>query len=159
ERIPVRIDEVRRNLPNIDGIVPEALEEDLRKLRAKRQAKLEERARMESGGQVAELQRRLAEVQAELATARRRAQEAAEESMRTLRSQLADVEAETAAKRRELFRLEGELAGDKGEIRGIQDKLAKLRDEWHRVNELEDDGAPHADVEEACTSCGQNVLP
>lgn len=157
DRIPVRIDEVRRNLPNIDGIVPEALAADIAKLRAARQEKLEERARIESGGQVAELQRRLAEVQAELATARRRAQEASEESVRTLRSQLADVEAETAAKRRELVRLEGELAGDKGEIRGIQDKLDKLRDEWHRVNALEYDGPPPADVEEACPACGQSL--
>lgn len=155
DRIPVRIDEVRRNLPNIDGIVPEALADDIAKLRAERQAKMEERTRIESGGQVAELQRRLAEVQAELATARRRAQEASEESVRTLRSQLADVEAETAAKRRELVRLEGELAGDKGEIRGIQDKLAKLRDEWHLVNALEYDGPPPADVDESCPACGQ----
>src|SRR5690606_17152192 len=139
--------------------VPEALADDIAKLRAERQAKMEERARIESGGQVAELQRRLAEVQAELATARRRAQEAAEESVRTLRSQLADVEAETAVKRRELVRLEGELAGDKGEIRGIQDKLAKLRDEWHRVNALEYDGPPPADVEEACPACGQSLPP
>src|SRR5690606_35424969 len=155
DRIPVRVDEVQRGLPNIEGIVPDALADDIAKLRAERQAKMEERARIESGGQVAELQRRLAEVQAELATARRRAQEAAEEGVRALRARLADLEADAAAKRREMKRLEAEQASDQAEISRLQSRMDDLRAEWHRVNQTAYDGPPPADVDESCPACGQ----
>src|SRR5690606_16309021 len=93
ERIPVRIDEVRRGLPNIYGIVPEALADDIAKLRAERQAKMEERTRIESGGQVAELHRRLAEVQAEITSALRIAENAARAKVDIERDRLTELEA------------------------------------------------------------------
>src|SRR5690606_28720593 len=66
DRIPVRIDEVRRGLPELPASDRADVEARLAELRARRQELSEELVRIESGGQVAELQRQLAEVQAEL---------------------------------------------------------------------------------------------
>src|SRR5690606_32983162 len=150
ERIPVRIDEVRRGLPNIDGIVPEALADDIAKLRAERQAKMEERIRIESGGQVAELQRRLAEVQAEITSALRIAENAARAKVDIERDRLTELEARrdvTSHEHRKdlLRRRELQL-----EIDSVERRMDDLRRQWHDVNERHYDGPPPADVDTAC---------
>src|SRR5690606_3291531 len=62
DRIPVRIDEVQRALPDLSDLDREALLAERDRLQAERQAKEQERARIEAGGEIAELQRRLAEI-------------------------------------------------------------------------------------------------
>ena len=67
ERIPVRIDEVQRNLPRIDDITdPDALPSDIEKLRNELRNKQEELAQAKAGGQVAEKTKELRTIEAQI---------------------------------------------------------------------------------------------
>jgi DNA repair exonuclease SbcCD ATPase subunit len=161
EKIPVRIDEVQRSLPRVEDVDPQALADDIAKLRAERQAMVEERIRIQSGGQVAELQRRLAEVQAELVTARRRAQDAAEQAMRAVRQRFAELEDRIATKRRELERMEREQAEDRALIDRLERDIEAKRKQWYEVNSqtysgpsLEEYLAAN-ETQGTCPACGQ----
>jgi molybdopterin converting factor small subunit len=64
QKIPVRIDEVERGLPDISDIAnPNELPNDIAKLREQLKKKQEELAQARAGGQVAELTKRLREVE------------------------------------------------------------------------------------------------
>src|SRR5690554_5330153 len=67
EKIPVRIDEVKRGLPNIDDITnPDKLPNDIAKFREQLRAKQEELAQAKAGGQVAEKTKELRMLEGQL---------------------------------------------------------------------------------------------
>ena len=67
EKIPVRIDEVKKGLPNIDDITNEKeLPKDIAKLREELKAKQEELAQAKAGGQVAEKTKELRMIEAQM---------------------------------------------------------------------------------------------
>jgi DNA repair exonuclease SbcCD ATPase subunit len=66
ERIPVRIDEAERGLPDATGIDPAQVQAEIAKARAEQNELRQELARVENGGEIAEQRRRLAEIETEL---------------------------------------------------------------------------------------------
>jgi len=153
ERIPVRIDEVGRGLPELPSEGRPALEARLADLRARRAELEQERARIESGGQIAELQRRLAEAKVAHAAAVRRVQEAAEEAVRGERQHLRDLEDHLDEARRRLQRMESQQREAEGEVADLERRIQEKRAEWHQVNAetLQREG------ESTCPACGQEL--
>ena len=158
DRIPVRIDEVRRGLPELPASDRADVEARLAELRARRQELSEELVRIESGGQVAELQRQLAEVQAELSAAIRRAREAAEAAVAEDKRRLRELEEQLEATLRRLSRLDADQRQAEADAAALEQRIASLRQEWHQVNARQYDGPPPAEVADACPACGQ-ALP
>ncbi len=66
DRIPVRIDEAARALPDLAGLDRAVLEKKLKELQEQKQAKEKEKIRLESGGEIAEKRKALAELDAGL---------------------------------------------------------------------------------------------
>ncbi|OUM99333.1 MAG: hypothetical protein BAA04_09730 [Firmicutes bacterium ZCTH02-B6] len=158
DRIPVRIDEVRRNLPELPANDRATVEARLAELRSRRQELSEELVRVESGGQTAELQRQLAEVQAELRTATLRAQEAAEAAVAVDKRQLRELEDKLDSVLRRLSRLDADQRQAEADAAALEQRIVSLRQEWHQVNARQYDGPPPAEVADACAACGQ-ALP
>lgn len=164
DRIPVRIDEAQRALPDLASDDTASLEAELTRLRDERNAKSEELARIQSGGQIAELSKRRVEIQSAIASARSRAQEAADEAIRAVRRRLVDMEAAEIAARNELERLEREQVQDADVIRRMEQELAAKRAEWRKEHDEPYDGpsiVDHPDdyASDVCPACGQPIPP
>ena len=87
EKIPVRIDEVYKSLPAID-IDQAAVEKNLSELRKQKQEKEKELLRVESGGEVADKEKRLAELETELLKVRNQLSSQNEERVQELLSEI-----------------------------------------------------------------------
>jgi len=158
DRIPVRIDEVRRGLPELPASDRADVEARLAELRSRRQELSEELVRVESGGQTAELQRQLAEVQAELRAAGLRAQEAASAAVAEDKRRLRELEDQLDAALRRMSRLDADQRQAEAEAAELERRIAAKRQEWHEVNSLQYAGPPPAEVADSCPACGQ-ALP
>jgi len=154
ERIPIRIDEVTKNMPSIDNIDLETLEPTLDNLKNEK-AKLElQLASVLSGGAVGQLKQKLAAVEAELMTIenehKRRVMGEASQvlmQMRDLRDHIDSLRSEISRGRQRRESLQHSIAV-------VDDRLASLRNEWHKVNAEQPDIA----VDDTCPTCGQ-ALP
>src|SRR5690606_1947956 len=155
DRIPVRIDEVQRALPDLSDLDREALLAERDRLQAERQAKEQERARIEAGGEIAELQRRLAEIRTAMLEVEQKARGGLDEQLRDLRREWYEVANQRDAKAAEIQRLEREAkeAADEAERLGRQ--MDELRSKWFEVNNQQYAGSPPAEVSDTCPACGQ----
>jgi len=151
ERIPVRISEVEFNLPNISGIIPDKLPEDIAKLRTERQGKLAELAQLEDGGDVAEKKRRLQEIEAQLLQVKNQYQNAHHEAVRNVRAKLLKAESEASSLQVQVHFLAGELRNKDEAPAKLETHLQKLRENWYAVN-----SAKFEFVQDTvCPTCGQ----
>lgn len=156
DRIPVRIDEVDRGLPELPEADKATLQGQLAKLREQRSAKDAEKTRIESGGEVAEQRKRLTEIETEMLDAKRRVRASVDEKIRkkvSLRDSLHD---------RKTF-LESELTSHRHAINTAnatiqynERLMADYRDEWGRLD-AETFVGELRDVEDACAACGQGL--
>lgn len=151
EKIPVRIDEVEKNLPNLEGIVPEKLQEDIAKLKAERAKKQEELARLQTGGEIAEKTKRLREVEIEIMTAYRNAGERQAAKAKEVRNALNGLWNQISALQAQQRQAQGLIAEKTATITRLEAEMANLRAEWYRVN-TETFAAP-----DVCPTCGQTI--
>lgn len=159
ERIPVRISEVNRGLPEAGGDSPrtarKVAEDELARLREARQTKAGEQVRIQAGGEVATKQRRITEIEGEILAVQNRLRQTADQAAQQERSKLAAVSDQTDAKRREINRLTGEILEGVREAEALKARLEKLRAEWRQINAL---GPPAGNQDENCPACGQALL-
>ncbi|GAI98545.1 unnamed protein product, partial [marine sediment metagenome] len=153
ERIPVRIDEVTQGLPDISEIKADKTASEMITLKERKQAKEQELARLEAGGEIAEKTKKLREIESELldielkhrkkneqTTAKTRA------SLYELENKISKVSSAIAAKQRS-FDLNTRF------IKDSQSGLSMLREKWHEV----DDSKFEFEQAEICPTCGQKL--
>lgn len=151
EKIPVRISEVENNLPDISGIVPEALAEDIARLRAERQDKQAELAVLESGGLVAEKMRALKEVETALIDITRQYRAKVDKEVEQKREELARLKEQIATLQANLTGVKREAEITQETARKLDEKIKRLREEWQKVN----DTVFTFEQSAVCPTCGQ----
>lgn len=153
QQIPTRISEVQRALPDISLIKPEALADDIAKLREQLDAKQAEKLRIEQGGEIAEKQKALAQVEAEMFRVeglhRRQQLELTEES----RNKLHAVKSARQNLELDIKGLEREQQSLNQSIREAHLNLEALREEWARV----DAETFEHKQDSTCPTCGQAI--
>lgn len=153
EKVPVRIDEVQRGLPKIDDIVPEVLADDIAKLRAERQAKGNERTRLEAGGEITEKQRRLAEIDSELLEIENKYRFLTNSAIQEAAQKLADAEDQRNAASRELWSLDAQIQDNRNQIERLEQQVKNLRERWYQYNNLTFEHKQDS----TCPTCGQAI--
>ena len=142
EKIPVRIDEVNRSLPDIGDIKSDALPADIEKIKGKIKEKQAELSRVENGGEIAEKTKQLREVEAELTMIRT-------EFTRGIEAQVSGERKRIEELQKKLWELELQTNPPMNVC--DESKIQELRDEWHKVNAQEYDGS------NTCPTCGQDL--
>ena len=154
QQIPTRISEVQTGMPKIDGLIPEALDSDMAKLRKMLEDKQAEKLRIEQGGQVAELTKELAQVEAELFRVegihRRQQLELTEEA----RNKLYAVKSARQNLETDIKGMELELSLYQTRAKSQAEEMDKLRAEWKQV----DAETFEHKQDSTCPTCGQ-ALP
>lgn len=154
DKIPVRIDEATRAMPELPGKKRDVYEEELKALQALADKKAAERLRIESGGEVAEKKRALAELDAEL--------------LELKNDLLADIDAgivseQTMIRQRqqainelqaEIDELERRVDWSEERIADKEKRMTVAREDWKIVNAR----TFEFEQEDVCPTCGQ-ALP
>lgn len=153
KKIPVRIDEVERSLPDISDGNADTLLADIARLKADIKAKEQELARIESGGEIAEKVVQLRQLEADLIHLKNEAQGKTSQVI--------------ADKTRELNILKSKLADMSSQLRQHQKKvedadkfiekyeaeLVSARERWFKVDARQ----LVYDPTETCPTCGQGL--
>jgi hypothetical protein len=153
ETLPVRIDEVSQGLPDIAGLDPEKVQEEIAKLKAQNKGKQDELSRLENGGQVAEKQKELRVVEASMLSLEN-------EHAREQQKRIGEIQERLHAKNMELRDGFEEIRSCKERIERNKKSIAEyeksieaLREEWKgvdaRVFEYEES--------DTCPTCGQKL--
>lgn len=152
EKIPVRIDEAKRGLPNIDDITnPDALPDDIAKLREQLRAKQEELAQAKAGGQVAEKTKELRMIEAQIVDLKNKHRQALDEKVGEKHRELAAIQGKIFITRTDINAKESALASYEAEIKSLAEKMGELRTDWNKENER----AFEFEQSETCPTCGQ----
>lgn len=151
EKIPVRIDEITRSLPDISDIDADAIPGKITDLKARVREKNEEIARIEGGGQVAEKVKALREVEARLLDIRNRHRSQVDDRAEARRRDLRKVKDNIFNLQRAIHDKERTLEGNNRLIAEKEAEAAKLRDDWYAVNDRQFEYSQ----ESTCPTCGQ----
>lgn len=152
EKIPVRIDEVKRGLPNIDDITNEKeLPNDIARLREELKAKQEELAQAKAGGQVAEKTKELRMIEAQIMDLKNKHRQALDEKVGEKRRELASVQSEIYKTKSEITTKNNLIGSYEYEINALEEKMQKLREKWYEENAR----TFEFNQSETCPTCGQ----
>ena len=152
EKIPVRIDEVYKSLPAID-IDQAAVEKNLSELRKQKQEKEKELLRVESGGEVADKEKRLAELETELLKVRNQLSSQNEERVQELLSEINGLRNKISETDSKIQGSENFIKTNNSMLETLEKRRQELRTKWFEVNEQQ------TDVKDTCPTCGQCLPP
>lgn len=153
DRIPVRIDETQRGLPDAGSADPTAVEVELATLRAGRQALEGQRVRIEGGGEISVQRVRLREIEGELAAITRKLRAAGDDAVAGLEREARMLEEAADDKDRDAGRCRHEEAQAKAQVEQLEKRTTELRAQWAQV----DAEALDMTQSETCPACGQRI--
>lgn len=153
ERIPVRVDEVQRNLPDISAIKPNALASDMEKLRMERQEKERELSRIQSGGEVAEKRLQLREIEAELLQLKNEHQAQTTEMVGEKQRRLTQLKGQILELSNSISHFKRQKENYLADIAELEAKNTQSRDRWHQVNDQQFE----FEQDDTCPTCGQGL--
>lgn len=153
QKIPVRIDEVDRNLPEPPAEDKPSLEARLAAVRSELEAKKEARLRIQSGGEIAEKQKRLAQIEAEqqsiVSTYRRKR----EDAVASLHNKAAELSQQRSIYQSDIVAKQNANAFGRDQIARWTKRMEELRHQWHTENDKQ---FIHEQAE-SCPACGQAI--
>jgi len=155
ERIPVRIDEVQRSLPDIAGIDLDETKQKISSLKDIVKQRQLQISRIESGGEIAEKTRALREVEGQLLEIKYQYQTRYEDQIQEKQKQLSKAREQFYELQGDIKSLERSLQSNKEASQRYQQQMDKLRQEWHKVNSQEF----IFEQDDICPTCGQPLLP
>ena len=155
DRIPVRIDEASRSLPDIADLSKVGIEKTVAGLTADIKKKETEISRIETGGQVAELRKELRIKEAEFLDTRNNAQKGIYAQIQKKQSGLSKLVGQADDLGRQISSFRKQIEINETELTAKSDQLSRLRELWKKINsELSPDDSPG---EAVCPTCGQDL--
>jgi len=154
ERIPVRIDEVRRGIPDVTGIDRKASETEAQRLEtALNDAKLRLQG-VNTGGNVGTLTTKLSGLNADLRKMEDTHRSGSLSTLNRLNQQISEVEAKANGSHRRVQAIDEDLKQKEAQIQRTDAELTRIRNQWMAM-----DARVFKDTTSGtCPSCGQ-ALP
>jgi len=155
ERIPVRIDEVQRGLPDIRGVDESEVNTSLDNLKKEIKSKEQQLVRLESGGEVAEKTKKLREIEAELFEIKNLHQSNANLAIQKKQDEYNKAREQYTALKSEISSLKQAIAKNEQEVASLEKTMAELRGKWHEANQEK----LEFEAGDVCPTCGQPLPP
>jgi len=153
EKIPVRISEVQRGLP--DAINAPGLKTELEDLKEKRNTKARELANLEAGGGVAELTKELRVIEAELLQLENEHRSLMNTEAQSTKVELGKLENESDGLKREIQNKQRRIEANQESAKVLEGTLNTYRQDWSVANS-ENFTFEQSDT---CPACGQSLPP
>lgn len=154
DKIPVRIDEIKRGIPNIDGLDKQGLENEIGKLNAGIDERMTQINSIKNGKAIIDKQMEIQKVEMELLEIKRNHDSDAKDHVYQLRARVQEEQSNISILNSKLENLKTSKRHNDQSIQNIEQTLSQLRTEWQEINSQE---FVHDDACE-CPACGQ-ALP
>ncbi|WP_018249826.1 AAA family ATPase [Orenia marismortui] len=153
EKIPVRIDEVQNNLPDVSEFNKKEIEDEISGLKMRKSAKEKKISNIENGGEIAKKKKELAELQCELMEIKNNHKSSFDDEIEENRDKLEDLRDKYRAVNSDIKAKEQEIKTGKQRIDQLDKEMSNLRTKWHQINKRE----LEFEQEDVCPTCGQDV--
>jgi DNA repair exonuclease SbcCD ATPase subunit len=154
DRIPIRIDEVQRSIPDLSDLNEEELNQEIAFLKQQVEEKEAEVSRIKSGGEISAKEKRLREVEGELQQIKNELQGKTLEEMSAKRQELSTMQFELENYELQIKTKRNRIASNDKTIKSSTELTDRLRKEWHELNGR----VFETHHSEDCPTCGQ-ALP
>ncbi len=154
DQLPVRIDEVRRGLPDVTGLDRETLKTYILMHEAKRRELELSLQGIDNGAGIADLSKQLQEVKFEIGQLENKYYLEGTKHVTRLNSQINELTAGRDAEERQVRGIKDEILTKQARITTLDQELENLRGKWTQI----DAEAFQNSTEDTCPACGQ-VLP
>lgn len=152
--IPVRISEAHRSIPDVSELSEEFLQDDLQALQSRIASKEQELTRVQSGGQAAELRRRLSEIEAEQLSIKNRLQTQTLAAVEKQRQEVDRLHRQLDQLKRQIDDYQYTIRTNEQRIIELDSKREQLRAEYAAEDAKQFDHT----ADDNCPACGQ-ALP
>lgn len=153
EKIPVRIDEAYRSMPDVEDTDVGKMNEQLSILAQQIEDKQAELSRTQNGGEISVKENRLREIEGELLVIKNRVQGESLDKIAAARQLVSTIKSEGSELRNDITDKKRTLERNKQQIDSLRVDMEQLRQRWNTINAetLEH----HQD--ENCAACGQSL--
>jgi hypothetical protein len=151
--IPGRIDENIRLLPDVIGLDRARMTAEIAGLKAKKEERQQELSRIQSGGEIAEKRRQVAECETELIKIKNEHQSVVGEEIDTKRGENGAISRTISSLQQEVSERQALIKRNKTKIAIGENEAEKLRKEWHSVNDKQFE----IFIAPVCPACGQDL--
>lgn len=156
EKIPVRIDEARRSMPDVSDLDPELLQEDIDTVRGRVDAKTAELQRIQSGGELSAKEIRLREINTQLTEIKQVIQADGLHAVAGQRGWIAQLKGEASELQSRYSSGQREIEQFKRQITRSNSQILRLREEWTSLDNLQYPAHEH-EHDANCPTCGQSL--
>ncbi|MBO0962373.1 AAA family ATPase [Neobacillus sp. MM2021_6] len=153
EKIPVRIDEIQRGLPQLDGLDKQALEAEITILNNDIDDKMTQISSIKNGKAISDKQKLIQEIEMALMDIKREHDSDSKERVYQLQVKTQEEKSNISILTSKAENLKIQKGHNDESLKTIENQLAQLRQEWHEVNKQE---FQHTDACE-CPACGQSL--
>lgn len=153
EKIPVRIDEIQRSLPEVDGLNKESLESEIAKLNTSIDEKLTSISNIRNGAAVGEIQKAIQQIDMSLMDIKRDYESGTKDQVHQLNAKIQEEKSNIQILTSKLENIKDRKRFNDMNINNANERLKKLRAEWTEINNQE---FTH-ESECECPTCGQSL--
>lgn len=151
--LPARVDEATRALPDITGLSAPSLANKRIELSEKRTDKLTELTRTQSGGEVAEKNKQLAEISTELINIKNAHKAKASAGVDVKRQELSAAKQRTLDLSSDNAEIERRMLANNNSIKSLESDVVLLRQQWNEENAKEFT----FEQSDTCPACNQSL--
>ncbi len=153
DRIPVRIDEVRRALIDMTGLNEQELHDEITFLQTSISQKEDELHRIQNGSEITEKQQQVRRIETQLIELKNQYSEDSYGELNRLREMISSQKYKVVQLRRDIEQKEKDYQSYEKHIQAKKQEIQDLRDKWNDVNVQ-----TFGEHQTSCITCGQ-VLP
>jgi DNA repair exonuclease SbcCD ATPase subunit len=153
ERIPVRIDEIQRSIPDVSSLGKSTLEAKINNLNSDIDEKMTQISAIKNGKAISDKQKAIQEIEIELMKIRQEHDSDSKDQVYSLKARIQEEQSNVSILSSKLENLKNQKRYNDENIKTIENNLVQLRQEWHEVNEQT---FTHTDACE-CPTCGQDL--
>jgi len=152
DKIPTRIDEVNNNMPDVENLDQENVNAEIKILEKRKSKKQDELSRIKNGGEVAEKQKKLSEIETEINDLKREYKseymdqiDKKEAEIKELEDEVKEIESSIKDKKQDLKRANEDVEHYQEEIEELLEKFKKHNNKTFDEEDTE------------CPTCGQEL--
>src|SRR5690625_2637800 len=151
KKIPIRIDEIHRNLPDITGLKEKDIKDSMAKLLDQTDKKHEQINSINNGSEVNELKRKISDIELQLSSVRNEHTQNEQEELFKLKTRLQEEQSNRQIMRNDLASQNQNLKSIDNKIKDNEEAMVGLREDYASIDEGEFTGEHH------CPTCSQSL--
>lgn len=153
DRIPVRIDEINHNLPDVKGIDEKKVKSDIEHQKFLKTQKEDEISRIRNGTEIAEKQKHMREIESILLEIKNKHNTENQDKVNDKQRLFYDVKNKVDNLTNQVENLQRQIQSERNNLQYQEDTIQKVRNEWHTINDKEF----HFEHDENCPTCNQSL--